>query len=238
MSAAASSFATLTKAQPKGAAPMTHIVLLGDSVLDNAGYLRGDSPDVVEQLRRRVPGGWRATLAARGGAVATDVRGQLDRLPPDASHLIISAGGNDAGRREGVLGEAVRSVAEGLGRIAAIREGFAREYKEMLDVAVRRGLPVALCTIYDPRFPDPIRRQVTAVALAAFNDIITREAFTRGLAVIDLRLICNQDADFASPTGPSVQGGGKIAAAISQWAAGHDPGQHRSVVFASGGGSG
>ncbi|MFC7739268.1 hypothetical protein ACFQX4_26700, partial [Roseomonas sp. GCM10028921] len=68
--------------------------------------------------------------------------------------------------------------------------------------------------------------------------IITREAFTRGLAVIDLRLICNQDADFASPTGPSVQGGGKIAAAISQWAAGPDPGQHRSVVFASGGGSG
>ena len=212
--------ARLASSQSAAAQGAGHVVLLGDSVLDNAGYLRGGGPDVVEQLRRRVPASWRATLGARGGAVAVDVPGQLNRLPPDASHLVISAGGNDAGRREGVLGEAARNVAEGLGRIAALREGFAREYKAMLDTAVERGLPLAVCTIYDPRFADPVRRQVIVVALAAFNDIITREAFARGLAVIDLRLICNQDVDFASPTGPSVQGGGKIAAAVAQWAAG------------------
>ena len=221
--------------QPAAAQAAGHVVLLGDSVLDNAGYLRGGGPDVVEQLRRHLPAGWRATLAARGGAVGADVRGQLDRLPPDASHLVISAGGNDAGRREGVLGEATRSVADGLGKIATIREGFAREYRAMLDTAVERGLPLAVCTIYDPRFPDPVRRQVTVVALAAFNDIITREAFARGLAVIDLRLICNQDADFASPTGPSVQGGRKIAAAVAQWAAGPSSTRRRSEVFSSGG---
>jgi hypothetical protein len=162
------------------------------------------------------------------------VPGQLDRLPPDATHLVVSAGGNNAGRQEGVLGEAARSVAEGLGRIAGIRESFAREYRAMLDTVGGRDLPLAVCTIYDPRFLDPVRRQVTVVALAMFNDVITREAFARGLAVIDLRLICNQDADFASPTGPSVQGGGKIAGVVAQWATGADAMRRRSEVFASG----
>ncbi|WP_194163328.1 SGNH/GDSL hydrolase family protein [Teichococcus oryzae] len=156
---------------------------------------------------------------------------------PRPPTLVISAGGNDAGRQEGVLGEAVRSVAEGLGRIAAIRESFAREYRAMLDKAAGLDLPLAVCTIYDPRFSNPARRQVTLVALAAFNDVITREAFARGLAVIDLRLVCDQDADFASPTGPSVQGGGKIAVAVARWATSPDPLRRRSEVFASGGSS-
>jgi lysophospholipase L1-like esterase len=187
----------------------------------------------VAHLRARLPVGWRATLVARGGAVAAEVPSQLEQLPPDATHLIISAGGNDAGRQEGVLGEPARSVADALARIAAIREGFAREYGAMLDQVSGRGLPLAVCTIYDPRFPDPVWRQVTVVALAAFNDIITREAFARSLPLVDLRLVCNRDEDFASPTGPSVRGGGKIAAAIAQWVTARDRLRRRSEVFAS-----
>jgi hypothetical protein len=227
-------------ARPARARAAGHVVLLGDSVFDNAGYVRGGGPAVVDHLRARLPPGWRATLAARGGAVASDVPGQLDRLPPDATHLAISAGGNDAGRREGVLGEPARSVAEGLARIAAVREGFARDYGAMLDAVLRRGLPTAVCTIYDPRFDEPGRRRVAVVALAALNDAITRAAFARGLALIDLRLVCGRDEDFAGPTGPSVRGGAKIAAAIAGWATGAaDPARgRRSEVFASGEGGG
>jgi hypothetical protein len=49
-------------------------------------------------------------------------------------------------------------------------------------------------------------------ALALFNDRITRAAFSRGLPLIDLRLICNEEGDYANPIEPSVQGGAKIAA--------------------------
>lgn len=209
-----------------------HVILLGDSVLDNAGYLRGGGPDVVAQLGMRLPSGWQATLLARGGSVAADVPGQLRRLPLDATHLVISAGGNDAGRREGVLGEPARSVADGLARIAAIREAFARDYRVMLDAALQPGLPVAVCTIYDPRFPDPGRRELAVVALTAFNDIITREAFARAIPLIDLRLVCSDDQDFAAPTGPAVQGGTKIVKEIVSWAVGPDPAGRRSEVFA------
>jgi len=52
-------------------------------------------------------------------------------------------------------------------------------------------------------------------ALSVFNDRITRAAFARNLPVIDLRLICDQDEDYANPIEPSVRGGDKIAAAIA-----------------------
>ena len=218
-------------AQSLGTRPVGHVVLLGDSIFDNAGYLRGSGPDVVAQLRRQLPSGWQATLLARGGSVAAEVPGQLARLAPDATHLVVSAGGNDAGRRESVLAEPARSVADGLARIAALRESFEQDYQAMLDVLLKRGLPAAVCTVYDPRFPEPGRRRVAVVALAAFNDVITRGAFVQGTALIDLRLICSEDRDFAGPTGPSVRGGEKIAAAIANWAAGQRPRRGRSEVI-------
>jgi hypothetical protein len=71
--------------------------------------------------------------------------------------------------------------------------------------------------------------------LALFNDVITREAFKRRLPVIDLRLVCSEDTDFANPIEPSVTGGRKIAAAIAKFLVGHDPRSTRSYVFADGG---
>jgi GDSL-like Lipase/Acylhydrolase family len=200
-----------------GTTPARHVVLLGDSSLDNGAYV-GSGPDVLAQLGAHLPPGWRATRAAVDGAVAGDVARQLDRgIPPDASHLVVSVGGNDALRQEHVLGAAARSVADALDLLAGVRERFARDYRAMLDLVLARRLPTAVCTIYEPRFPDPRRRRVAAVGLAAaFNDVITREAFARGgLALIDLRLVCDRDEDFANPIEPSVRGGEKIAAAIA-----------------------
>ena len=95
-----------------------------------------------------------------------------------------------------------------------------------------------MCTVYDPRFADPDHRRVAVVALAAFNDVITREAFARGIPLLDLRLVCDRDEDFAAPTGPSARGGAKIAAEIAKWAGGLDPERRRSAVFAGSAGGG
>lgn len=208
-----------------------HVMLLGDSVFDNAAYVAG-GPDVVRQVRARLPGGWRATLAARDGATTADVPAQLARVPPDASRLVVSAGGNDALREQGMLAEPVRSVAQALDRLAAIRARFERAYHAMLEAVLVRGVPAAVCTIYDPRFPDPVRQRAAVAALGVFNDVITRAAFARGLPLLDLRLICSQDEDFANPIEPSVRGGDKIAAAIAELALAHDARRRRSDVFA------
>jgi lysophospholipase L1-like esterase len=218
-------------ARPGATARAGHVVLLGDSIFDNKAYAAG-GPDVVTQLRARLPAGWRATLAAVDGAVAGDLRRQLERVPRDATHLVVSAGGNDALRQEGVLGAPARSVGEALARLAAVRDGFRRDYGAMLGAVLARGLPTALCTVYDPRFPDPWRQRLAVAGLALFNDVIAREAFPRGLPLIDLRLVCDEDADFANLIEPSVTGGGKIAAVIVRMLAEHDPGRRRSAVYA------
>ncbi|HYF89222.1 hypothetical protein [Azospirillum sp.] len=80
--------------------------------------------------------------------------------------------------------------------------------------------------------PDPLRQRLVVTGLTVFNDVITRAAFARGLPLIDLRLICDEAADYANPIEPSVQGGGKIARAIAALVAGHDWSQARSTVFA------
>ncbi len=213
---------------------MGHIVLLGDSVFDNGVYVKPGEPDVVRQLRERLPTDWRATLAAVDGAVTGSVLGQLGRLPPDATHLMVSVGGNDALRQQDIIDLRVASVAEALLRLAEVRVEFARDYRAMLDAVLGRGLPTAVCTIYDPRFPDPVRQRVAVAALAVFNDIIIREAFGRGLPLVDLRLVCSDDADYANPIEPSARGGAKIASTITEVVLRHDFARHRSEVFARG----
>ena len=85
----------------------------------------------------------------------------------------------------------------------------------MVDTVLALKIPTAVCTIYDTNYPEPQRRLVVS-ALSMFNDVITRVAFARGLNVIDLRLICDEPADYANPIEPSSRGGEKIARAIAE----------------------
>jgi hypothetical protein len=198
------------------------VVLLGDSVFDNAAYV-GRNPDVRRQLEDLLPEGSQVTLVARDGAVITDVATQLHGLPRDATHLIVSVGGNDALLASGVLDERATSVADALEKLAAIADRFSRDYSAMLGRVLAAALPAAVCTIYEPRFPQPARRRIAATALTLLNDRITREAFSRGLTLIDLRLICDRDEDFANEIEPSARGGAKIAQAIAEFASGASP---------------
>ena len=63
-----------------------HLVLLGDSILDNCAYT-GAEPDVITHLRSILPTGWKATLCAVDGNTTLDLAAQLPRVPREASHL-------------------------------------------------------------------------------------------------------------------------------------------------------
>lgn len=210
---------------------MLHIVLLGDSVFDNAAYVRG-GPDVIRQVRALVPAGTEATLGAVDGAVVRSVPEQLRRAPRGATHLVVSAGGNDALRHIGLLEDRTPSIADALLRLADVTAAFASDYRGMLDALRGAGLPFAVCTIYDPRFPDPRMQRLAVTALALFNDAILREAILRGVPTIDLRAVCSDDADFANPIEPSSRGGEKIARVIATLVQEHDFGRGRTTIFA------
>ncbi|HEX8424342.1 MAG TPA: SGNH/GDSL hydrolase family protein [Pyrinomonadaceae bacterium] len=210
---------------------MGHAILLGDSVFDNAAYVGAGDPDVVRQLQQQLPHGWQATLLAVDGSVISSVRTQAARLPADSSHLILSVGGNDALRHARLLEAPARSTAEALTMLRRAGEDFEREYQLMLDDLLGRRLPTAVCTIYNPRFAEAQMQKSAVTALCIFNDAIIRAAFARGLPLIDLRLICNDDRDYANPIEPSARGGAKIAAAIKHVITGHDFSRGRTEAF-------
>jgi hypothetical protein len=198
-----------------------NLVLLGDSVFDNASYVNRGAA-VIDALRERLPPEQGATLLARDGAVIAGVLSQLQHLPANASHLFISAGGNDALGSSSVLTERASSVAEALGKIHAVRDRFAANYASMLDAASRSRLPITLCTIYDSQFADANQRKLANLALGVLNDVITRQAVARRMPVIDLRVLFNDPADYANAIEPSGQGSAKIADAMKRIVGSHD----------------
>lgn len=192
---------------------MTHVVLLGDSIFDNQPYVaRGRA--TVDELTKRLPDGWRATLLARDGDHARDVVTQLRALPDTATHLVVSAGGNDALEQQSLLAEPASSVSEALHRLGAAAREFEADYRAMLRAMLAKKLPVTISTIYNGNFPDPNMRIVLATALSVFNDTIIRVGWENDLPILDLRTVCNKPEHYANPIEPSAQGSVRIAEAI------------------------
>jgi hypothetical protein len=211
---------------------MPHIVLLGDSIFDNQSYVEPGEPDVVHQLRAHLPADWRATLLAVDGSVTTDIARQLTHLPTDATHLIVSVGGNDALGHLGVLTSPATSVADALAHLATIQDHFEPTYSRMLDTVLTYHLPTAVCTIYNGNFPDPTYQRIAAFGVTSWDDSILRSATERSVPVLELRLICSEAADYANPIEPSARGGDKIAASIAELVTMHDFSHPRTQIYA------
>ena len=209
---------------------MSHVVLLGDSIFDNAAYV-GEGPDVIRQLRALLPAEWKATLLAVDGSMTVNVSRQLDKLSADATHLILSIGGNDAINNADILNRRATSTADSLNQLDDAADQFEHDYNAMLRAVLARNLPTALCTVYYPCFPDAEVQRLSVTALTVFNDCIIRAAVANGLPLLDLRLICDDEGDYANPIEPSVQGGAKISAVIKSVVQEHDFTQKRSIVF-------
>ncbi|MGB3654702.1 MAG: SGNH/GDSL hydrolase family protein [Rivularia sp. (in: cyanobacteria)] len=209
---------------------MPHIVLLGDSIFDNATYV-GENPDVITQLQMKIPDDWNASLNAIDGNKVNDVYTQLEKLPKDATHLVLSVGGNNALSCVSILNEKVASSAEVFIKLANMREDFENQYQKLLQKIISLGIPTSICTIYNPNYPESTYQRIAVAALNIFNDVIVRQAFQNGIPLIDLRLTCNEATDYANPIEPSCAGGEKIVNAIVNTVFEHNFNKHYTQVF-------
>src|SRR5215468_6961184 len=209
---------------------MKHLVLLGDSVFDNQAYVNGGL-DVIAQVRLQIPADWKASLRAVDGSVVENVQKQTFDLPDDATHLVISVGGNDAILKADILQQKAASIAEVLDKLSDVAGEFEYRYREMLQTVLRLKKPTAVCAIYYPRIPEPFTQKIAVAALTIFNDVIIRQAFQAGVPLIDLRLVCDEDSDYANEIEPSEKGGGKIAKAIVRVVSEHNFESRRTEVF-------
>lgn len=207
-----------------------HVVLLGDSIFDNGVYVK-PKPAVIDQLKKALPKGWKATLAAVDGDVAADVHAQLEHVPNDATHLVMSVGGNNALQASGVFGLPVKTGAEAFLEISKIRKKFDAEYRATLKAVLALGKPTAVCTIYDPNFAIDVQQQMSICGLAVFNDCITRAAIRAGLPLIDLRVLFTDPQDYANAIEPSDIGGAKMVREIVEIITKHDFTVARTAVY-------
>ena len=206
-----------------------HVILAGDSIFDNATYVPGE-PCVTDQLRALVGDGSSVSMIAVDGDYVSDVWRQVRSLPDGATHIFVSAGGNDALRHAHKLGYDYLTSEDLFKEWADIQAEFRSEYQQMLDAVLELKLHTAICTVYDAV---PIVGAVEVTALSLFNDVITTEAIARGIPIIDLRRVCVDPEDYSpiSPIEPSCQGGGRIAAAIQQMLESHDFSARRTIIY-------
>ncbi len=193
-----------------------HIILLGDSILDNARYVDPNEA-VSDHLRRALPLGTRCSLLAVDGDTTRNVPKQLRRLPASASHLVLSVGGNDALGWLPTLDRPANSVMDALAHLHLIQSDFRQHYEQLLADIAQLGKPTLICTVYDAV---PGLTPALQTALSLFNDVVTRTAMRYPFDILDLRTLLDEPGDFSerSPIEPSAQAGRKLAQSLSQWA--------------------
>jgi len=118
------------------------------------------------------PKRWTVTRLARDGVFVNRASpASLPRSAKALTHLVISAGGNDALHHSGVLDAPAASAAQVLSKLANIQDTFRQGYRRMLDAARNLKLATAVCTVYEARFPE-LRRRLAALALSVIDDAI------------------------------------------------------------------
>jgi len=195
-------------------APKRTLVLIGDSILDNARYT-GKAPDTSHHLQHALGSSWTVQRLAQDGAMIADVRFQLAALPPNPDCVILSVGGNDAAAHIDLLERRVSSAAQVLDELATIADRFEANYFQLVSGIANRTSRLVLCTIYEPPLFDAITARLARVPLGVLNDRITQIANRLRLEVLELRTVCTEPADFVQQIEPSARGAEKIAAAIA-----------------------
>lgn len=188
-----------------------HIVLLGDSVFDNAPYTAG-GPAVIDHLRALIGPGKEATLLAVDGHRVADVWSQVRRSPSNGTHYFLSVGGNDALDCVELLNRPVRTAGEGLALLGEAVDGFADGYWHLLERLKPQVERLQICTIYNGNFG--AEAPILSSAVRLFNDAIQRAALDHALPVVELRDLLNRPEHYANPIEPGVEGGRVLAEEI------------------------
>ena len=128
------------------------------------------------------------------------LQGHVRQIPEDATHIAISVEGAWAIEASGLLKRRARTVYDALDMLATAADEFERIFAELIKAALETGLPTVVCTLVPARFTGPAKQRVATTALAIFNDRILRRAVAARLSIVELRLVCDEDADYASET--------------------------------------
>ena len=170
-----------------------HMVLLGDA-LRNIDLGSGEIESVLVPRPRN---SWKMTVLQSLQALR---RGHVREIPEDATHVVISIEGAWAIETSGLLQEGTHTISEALETLSKAADAFEVVLGGMIAAAQETGLPTLVCTLVPARYAKPAQHRIASTALAIFNDRIMRRAVAASLSIVELRLVCDEDADYASAT--------------------------------------
>lgn len=210
-----------------------HLVLLGDSTIDNGNWTPGLC--VTDQVRALQS---LATRCAKDGALIAAIPSQVRDAPKDATHYIVSVGGNNAISAVNILKEPTSSAEEAIKRISSFAKSFEEEFQAMVRNVVEyigEGTPLVICSFYNPCFAPfnvtTVSQDVANTCVAFLADAVLRVATRFRAPVIDWRRVMIKIEDFANPIEPSSIGGLKMADAIVSVVRNHPFNMRTTVIY-------
>lgn len=203
-----------------------HVVLLGDSTLDNGRYLNleGGELSVEKQLSKRcVEQGWWLTSLAQDGALLEEVVAlQCPHIPVSATHLVLSASGNDLLALLNQIVTESFSVSSIYAAVGAGMKKVAEAYSDLLQSLGSLGCHLACCTVYEPIFTNMFIRSLAKFALGLHNSRLHQISKDIDCSVIDLANLFDSSEDFANPLELNTRGGSKLVENVADFVA-HNP---------------
>jgi len=208
---------------------MMKLVMLGDSVFDNASYLQKGERDTEAWVRHYLQGeALDIDFLAEDGATTKCVKEtQLGDIDAEAEYIVLSIGGNDLLQSFSCLETNQGSMAQTLSFFEEeIRTTFNNSYGAMIN-AIRSRAQKAKIMAFDIYYPfwdldSPLFKELpqhsevlakaSRVAIDLFNKNI-RDHLRDG-EVKNLAAICCERRHFANPIEPSTIGSECIAVAI------------------------
>jgi lysophospholipase L1-like esterase len=179
-----------------------NIVLIGDSVLNNANYVPSEK-SVVDILKTKTQ---KVFNFAKDGATISDCYGQLDKIPIDLNttdtYVFISAGGNDILNKRGQLDS------------SEIRKLFNSYMDFIKALRVKLGsAKINICNLYLPSNP---RYNTYKSSIEEWNQLITENSSKIGemYNIINVDTLLTTPDDFVYDIEPSEIASQKIANVI------------------------
>lgn len=181
-----------------------HLVLLGDA-LQNIDLGKGQAESALVP-RPRNP--WKLTVLQPPEVLR---QGRVRAIPAGATHIGICVEGGWAIETSGLLKGRAQSILDALDTLAAAADEFENMFVGLIAAATEAAVPTIVCTLVPARYMEPSQERVAAAALAIFNDRILRRTIAAQLSIMELRLICDEDSDYATETLLSHAGVRKVA---------------------------
>ncbi len=200
---------------------MKKIVLLGDSIIDNKVYVQPKELSVTEHLQS-IQEHEVIQIAVDGDTTHDVISDQINKIPEDATDLVLSIGGNDLLHEIDFLFQTFRYTPNKvLNMTGSLLSPVISRYETIVGNLSNYRANLLLCTIYEGDLVNSDELNSVSdsskTMVSLFNDAIYKTGKKYDVEVLELRHIFVTSEDYANPIEPSHIGGSKLAAEINDW---------------------